>query len=80
MNMVELYSKPKCHLCEVAKQEILAIKQQYDFAFMEIDITQSEELFEKCKEDIPVIMLNSEFISRYQLDAEVLILKLKISI
>jgi glutaredoxin len=77
MNLVELYSKPKCHLCEVAKQEILSIKQQYDFAFMEIDITQSEELFEKYKEDIPVIMLNGEFISRYQMDKEKLVNGLK---
>jgi glutaredoxin len=77
MNMVELYTKPKCHLCEVAKQEILEIKQQYDFAFMEIDITQSEELFEKYKDDIPVIILNGEFISRYQMDKEKLINGLK---
>ncbi len=80
MSLLELYSKPKCHLCEVAKHEILALKQQYDFAFMEIDITQSGELFEKYKEDIPVIMFNGEFISRYQMDREVLLQKLKAAI
>jgi len=47
---------------------------------MEIDITQSAELFEKYKDDIPVIMFNGEFVSRYQLDSEKLANQLKSSI
>lgn len=77
MNLVELYSKPKCHLCEVAKHELMALKGEYDFAFMEIDITQSAELLDKYKEDIPVIMLNGEFLSRYKVDKEKLLIMLK---
>jgi thiol-disulfide isomerase/thioredoxin len=80
VSLLEFYSKPKCHLCEVAKHEIMELKQQYDFAFMEIDITQSAQLFEKYKDDIPVTMFNGEFISRYQLDREKLANHLKSSI
>jgi hypothetical protein len=78
MNLLELYSKPKCHLCEVARHEILALKQIYGFTFIEIDITQSPQIFEKYREEIPVIMLNGGFISRYKVDTETLENLLKI--
>lgn len=78
MNLIELYSKPKCHLCVVAKHELLILKEQYNFAFVEIDINQSPELFEKYKEEIPVIILNGLLISRFKVETEKLENLLKI--
>lgn len=80
MNLIELYTKPKCHLCEVAKAELLAIKQEHPFSLIEIDITQSNELLEKYSGEIPVIVFNCEFISRYNVDKEKLVKKLKINV
>lgn len=67
-------------MCEVAKHELFVLKEQFNFTLAEIDITQSVELFIKYKEDIPVIMLNGEFISRYKVDKALLINKLKINV
>lgn len=77
LNVVELYTKPKCYLCDAAKAELLAIKQEYPFSLIEIDITKSDELLEKYAEEIPVIVCNGEFISRYNVDSEKLVKMLK---
>jgi len=66
--LVELYSKPGCHLCEVAKSEIISVKDELGFAFMEIDISNNPELMEKFGESIPVIFINGEFFARFALN------------
>ncbi len=68
MNSVEILTKPNCHLCEVAKEEILELKEEYEFTLTEINITQRTNMYEMYKDEIPVIFVNGIMISRYELD------------
>lgn len=65
MHTVTIYSKPDCHLCERAKQVIARCRQKVDFALEEVDISQSSELFERYRDDIPVILLDGSEIARH---------------
>ena len=65
MHTVTVYSKPDCHLCERAKQVIARCQQKVDFALEEVDISQSAELFERYRDDIPVILLDGSEIARH---------------
>ena len=65
MHTVTVYSKPDCHLCERAKQVIARCQQKVDFALEEVDISQSPELFERYRDDLPVILLDGSEIARH---------------
>ena len=65
MHTVTIYSRPDCHLCERAKQVIARCQQKVDFALEEVDISQSSELFERYRDDIPVILLDGSEIARH---------------
>ena len=76
MPVVELYSKPGCHLCEIAKAKITELRRKAEFLFVEIDIQEIPELFEKYRESIPVILVNGRVFSRYDVNPEELLLQL----
>jgi glutaredoxin len=57
---VTLYGKAGCHLCEDARAEIEAVRQQHDFDLTEVDITTDPVLFNRYGERIPVIEVNGE--------------------
>jgi hypothetical protein len=44
MHQVVLYSRPGCHLCDVAREAILAQRERLGFEFEEVDIEADEEL------------------------------------
>jgi glutaredoxin len=57
-SQVTIYSRPGCHLCEVAKKVIMAADCAAQFTLEEVDIESDLELLERYKFDIPVIMIN----------------------
>jgi len=64
-----LYSRPGCHLCEQALEELLALHHQgYRFELHEVDIESDEELLRRMLERIPVLELNGEVVSELVLD------------
>jgi len=64
-----LYSRPGCHLCEQALEELLALHREgYDFELHEIDIESDERLLRTMLERIPVLELNGETISELVVD------------
>ena len=63
---VELYTKKGCHLCVVAREIILRVLKEIPFEFQEIDIESDEDLFEKFKEEIPVVFVNGERVFTYR--------------
>ncbi len=65
---VEIYSKPDCHLCEVAKQILLKVKQEIPFEFLQTDITNDRELFEIYKEQIPVVFIDGRKLFKYRVE------------
>lgn len=77
MVKVTLYSKKDCHLCEVAKEMLLKLQQEFPFSLEEVDIEKDRAIFEKYKYLIPVIEIDGEIVSNYRADENKLILKLK---
>ena len=70
---VTLYSRPDCHLCEQARVEILAIRDQgIEFELREVDIESDEELHSRYLERIPVVAVDGETVSELVLDPDAL--------
>lgn len=57
---VLLYSKPGCHLCDVAREVIAAVCAELGESFDEVDITSSEDLMRAYGEQIPVTVVDGE--------------------
>lgn len=74
---IEIYSKADCHLCDVAKAILLKARQGIPFDFQEIDITDDPVLYEKYKEQIPVIFINGRKSFKYRVHEKELYKKLK---
>ncbi len=62
---ITVYSKPDCHLCDLAKEIIERCRKKVDFTLEVIDISQNPELFERYRNDIPVILLDGKEIARH---------------
>ena len=56
--IVVIYSRPGCHLCEEAKQEILSAGCESLITLKEINIENDETLLEEYRNDIPVITID----------------------
>ena len=68
-----LYSRPGCHLCEQALEELLALHHQgYRFELHEVDIESEELLLRRMLERIPVVEVDGVVVSELSLDATVL--------
>ncbi|MBI5047888.1 MAG: glutaredoxin family protein [Deltaproteobacteria bacterium] len=68
MVRVEIYSKKGCCLCKKAKELISKVNAEVPFSFKEVDITASEDLFRKYKEDIPIIFINGKKAFKFKVD------------
>ena len=62
---ITIYSKPGCHLCDRAKEVVERCRSKADFRVEVIDISQHPELFERYRNDIPIILLDGKEIARH---------------
>ena len=67
---VILYTRPGCHLCEEAKQEILAADCADRYALEEVNIETDATLRELYGWEIPVIFINGVKAFKYRLTAD----------
>ena len=70
MIVVELFSKDDCHLCEVAKETLLRVRNRHPFELRETRIREGDRLFEQMKDRIPVIHIDGEFGFQYRIKEE----------
>jgi len=79
MATVTIYSKKECHLCDLAKRELEALRCDFGFSLKEVDIEKDKLAFEKYKYLIPVIEVDGEIVSTYRVNEKKLtdILKVK---
>jgi glutaredoxin len=69
MREVVVYSRPGCHLCEQALEEIVALRGEgHRFELREVDIESDESLLRRMLERIPVVELDGEVVSELVLD------------
>jgi glutaredoxin len=55
---VIVYSKPGCHLCEEALRLLQDLRDEFDLAIQEIDLTTDPALFKNYFEKIPVVIID----------------------
>jgi len=55
---VTIYSRPGCHLCEVAKETMLKAGCEGEFVLEEVNIDDDPALRDRYGNDIPVIFIN----------------------
>jgi glutaredoxin len=67
---VVLYSRPGCHLCEVAKEIVEAVCVEVGERFEEVDITSSKELVSQFGEQIPVTFVDGRQHDFWRVDAD----------
>jgi glutaredoxin len=66
---VVVYSRPGCHLCEEAIEQIIALHEEgYRFNLHEVDIESNELLLRRHLERIPVVEVNGVEVSELILD------------
>lgn len=70
MHQVVLYSRPGCHLCDVAREAILSLRERLGFEFREVDIEADDELELEYGIRIPVVEVDGEEAFEVTVDAE----------
>ncbi|MEE9147994.1 MAG: glutaredoxin family protein, partial [Candidatus Tectomicrobia bacterium] len=63
--LVEILSKPDCHLCEEAKRLLREVQSVYPFTLREIDIRDNTALLTQFGEEIPVVFINGRKAFKY---------------
>ena len=67
---VTFYTRPGCHLCDEAKQEIERAGLRDEYTFEEVNIEQDAVAYERYKFEIPVITIDGHKAFKYRLTAD----------
>ena len=65
---VTIYSRPGCHLCEEAKQQIAPVLKEFGARLTEINIDEDSELRARYDYDVPVIFLGARKAAKHRVD------------
>ena len=69
--VVRLYGRPDCHLCEEAREGLVALRRSgADFELREVDIEADERLHRELLERIPVVEVEGARVSELAFDAD----------
>jgi glutaredoxin len=70
---VTLYTRPGCHLCDVAREVIRSLQRSDGgFELREIDIDGDDELHARVLERIPVVEVDGEVVAELHLESAAL--------
>src|SRR6266540_1883500 len=68
MTVITLYTRPGCHLCDEAREAILALHEELPpFELSEVNIEQDDGLLARYLERIPVVAVDGEVVSELEL-------------
>jgi glutaredoxin len=65
---VTLYTRPGCHLCEEAKQQIAPLLKEFSARLTEINIDEDPDLRARYDYDVPVIFLGARKVAKHRVD------------
>jgi glutaredoxin len=68
VHRVVLYSRPGCHLCDVAREVLLSTRERSPFEFEEVDIERDEALELEYGIRIPVVDVDGE--ERFEIEID----------
>ena len=66
---VTIYSRPGCHLCEEAKEQIAPLLEEFGSRLTEINIDEDPELRARYDYDVPVIFLGARKAAKHRIDS-----------
>jgi glutaredoxin len=72
LRRLTLYVGRDCHLCELARRELEALRAELAFEVDEVDITGDEQLEAQHRRWLPVIELDGERVSVYRVEEDAL--------
>ncbi|MEJ2161182.1 MAG: glutaredoxin family protein [Chromatiales bacterium] len=64
-----LYSREHCHLCEVMVAELQPLLAGYPVSLRVLDVDEDPKISARYGSQVPVLLLGSEVLSRFKLDA-----------
>jgi glutaredoxin len=67
---VTLYTRPGCHLCEVAKHQLLALGMTHPLRVVEVNIEDDDALEERYGATIPVVSVSGEDVTSVPIDLD----------
>jgi glutaredoxin len=67
---VILYTRPGCHLCEVAKAIILPLLKEFDATLREVNIDDDPQLMKRHGLDIPVVFIGTRKVAKHEVDPQ----------
>jgi glutaredoxin len=69
VHQVVLFSRPGCHLCDVARETIEAVRGAHGFDLREIDIETDDGLVRDYGMRIPVVAIDGDEVFEIEVDA-----------
>ncbi len=69
-NLITIYSRRGCHLCEVAETTLTQLKQELDFDIEVVLIDGDQGLEKLYGHEVPVIHIDGEHHDFYKVDPE----------
>jgi glutaredoxin len=67
MRTVTLYTRARCHLCEVAREVIDDVREYHDFRLEVFDVDADPMLRARYHEDVPVVCVDGELIAIHRI-------------
>jgi glutaredoxin len=80
MNIVTIYSKTDCHLCDRMKARLKELQRRHPFELLEVEIREGDDFFALYKERIPVITINGVIAFEYVLPEEEFLRRIAVTV
>jgi hypothetical protein len=74
MIRVTLIGRVGCHLCGIARDQVLGARAQKTFELVELDVDSDPELRAEYGEQVPVVLIEGKMHSFFDVDREMLVM------
>lgn len=65
---VVVYSRKRCHLCDVVKEMLKRLEHDGRFRWREVDIDDDPQLREQFNHEVPVVFIDGRKAFKYHMD------------
>lgn len=77
LHKVIVYTRARCHLCEVVKSTLRNLESRTDFSWQEVDIDSDAELRRRFTDEVPVVFIDGKKAFKYRMDEREFLRKLR---
>lgn len=75
--LVQIYSRPNCHLCEEAKAVIKQAQAEVVFTLEEINIDDDPDLRARYTNDVPLVFINGRKAFKHRVESREFLKRLR---